>query len=141
MSAYVILTAMVFQRGSAESKDPDAENEVDQDPELDQNTTSAPLPVKAGGLFLWLYSYSLGIALTALFVVSFALHFFNSLAVAAEDAIQHGEAVPTPWEHLISAQLARGLIPFLASNSRPQLDPSGPGSPEPLGAERLRHRK
>lgn len=77
MSAYVILTAMLFQRGSAESKDPDAESEVDQEPESDQNVPSAPRPVKAGGLFLWLYSYSLGIALTALFVVSFALHFFH----------------------------------------------------------------
>jgi hypothetical protein len=105
MSAYVILTAMLFQRGSAESKDPDGDNEVDQDPALLSDDPQAPRAAKAKGLLLWLYSYSLGIALAALFLLSFVLHFFHSLAAASETALVHGEPVPSALEYLLSARL------------------------------------
>ena len=71
MAAYVTLTAFLYQRGSAESKDPDKPEEVDEDPQLHRTAPDAPYPVRAGGLLLTFYQYSLSLALIGLFVVSF----------------------------------------------------------------------
>jgi hypothetical protein len=38
----------------------------------------------------WLYSYSLGIALALLFIASFVLHWWASLAATNEEALRHG---------------------------------------------------
>jgi membrane protein implicated in regulation of membrane protease activity len=103
MSAYVVLTAFLFQRGSSESKDPDKPAKQDEDPRGHRNDPDAPLPVRMGGLPRTLYSYSLGIALFALFVLSFVLHLKNSAAAEAAEAASHGEPLPTVWEHLSSA--------------------------------------
>ena len=105
MSAYVVLTAFLFQRGSSESKDPDKEDEVDADPTRKKRNKNAPWPVRAGGIWSALYSYSLGIALAVLFFLSFLLHWLNSAAAASEEALQHGEVPPSLAEHLLSAQL------------------------------------
>ena len=45
MAAYVVLTVFLFQRGSAESKDPDTPDEVDEDPLHHQHNPTVP----AGG--------------------------------------------------------------------------------------------
>ena len=105
MSAYVILTAMLFQRGSAESKDPDSDSPEDADPAKKRRDTNAPWPVRQGGLIAWLYSYSLGSALALLFLLSFVLHWLHSVAAANETALQHGEPTQTALEYLGSAQL------------------------------------
>lgn len=52
-----------------------------------------------------LYSHSLGGALLMLFLVSFALHWFNSTRHAAEEALRRHEPAPSYWEYLASAQL------------------------------------
>src|SRR4029450_9527810 len=44
MAAYVLATVFCFQRGSAESKDPDAHEEVDEDPRQHQHERQAPGP-------------------------------------------------------------------------------------------------
>lgn len=72
MSAYVVFTAYLFQKGSAESKDPDKEEKSDAQP--DPNKPNAPWPVKKGGLALTLYKSSLAISLFILFLMSFVLH-------------------------------------------------------------------
>lgn len=105
MAAYVILTAMLFQRGSAESKDPDGDNPEDEDPAKKRRNAKAPWPVRAGGVIGWLYSYSLGIALGLLFVLSFVLHWLHSVAAANETALQHGQPEQSAIEYLGSAQL------------------------------------
>lgn len=105
MAAYVILTAYLFQRGSPESKDPDKPAPQDRDPALDANKPRAPWPVRAGGVARTLYAHSLGLALTLLFLVSFALHWMNSAAHAAEDAVRAGEHAPSLLAHLGSAEL------------------------------------
>jgi hypothetical protein len=89
MGAYVVLTAMFVQRGSAESKDPDA----------------PPRPGDGRAGLTWLYAHSLGIALALLFACSFLLHWLNSAAAAAEEARQHGETPLTAVQYLGSAQL------------------------------------
>lgn len=94
MSAYVILTAFLFQRGSAESKDPDEASPEDADPADDKDQSEAPLPVRMGGLPRSVYSYSLGLALFVLFVVSFVMHLRESAAADAADALMHGQPAP-----------------------------------------------
>jgi hypothetical protein len=93
MGAYVCLTAFLFQKGSAESKDPDGgarEND---------HTPSGFGPVTG-----FLYSYSLGIALAALFIISFLLHFHFSWKAENAEALLHGEA-PLPYlGHLFDSQ-------------------------------------
>jgi hypothetical protein len=105
MSAYVIMTAMLLQRGSSESKDPDKANPEDADPSPKRRNKNAPWPVKAGGLWSLLYSYSLGIVLLALFIASFVMHWLQSAAAAAEDAAMHGQSVQGPFEYLLDPQL------------------------------------
>jgi hypothetical protein len=101
MSAYVVLTAFLFQRGSAESKDPD-----EPAPQVDDDVgATSPLVVRLGGITKTLYSYSLGIVLLALFLLSFAMHLRDSAATQASQALLHGRTPPTLWEHLWSAQM------------------------------------
>lgn len=93
MWVFVMLTAYLFQRGSPESKDPEATAaEQDREPALDRRKRSAPWPVRRGGLPMQLYSHSLGWALLALFAFSFGMHWVNSTRDAAAEAVLHGEA-------------------------------------------------
>lgn len=95
MAVYVVLTAMLFQRGSAESRDPDQ-------------------PGRKGGdlawrrrypLAGWLYERSLGFTLAILFLCSFILHWWFSLAAANDEAQRHGQALQGPLAYLFDAQL------------------------------------
>jgi hypothetical protein len=104
MSAYVMLTAILFQRGSAESKDPDKSASQDEDPASKAADRDAPWAVRAGGLFRTLYSYSLGIALALLFVASFLLHLRYSAVAGNAEAAMHGKAAQSVTQHLASAQ-------------------------------------
>jgi hypothetical protein len=104
MSAYVVLTAFLFQRGSAESRDPDSGDEPqDENPAEKQYDPTAPWAVKAGGVVTKLYSYSLGWALGGLFVLSFILHLQYSLEARNIDASLHGDQPTDIWAHLASA--------------------------------------
>ena len=105
MGFYVVLTAFLIQRGSSESKDPDSPAPEDEDPASKQNDPEAPWPVRAGGFIRVVYSYSLGIALVLLFLVSFVLHWLNSMRAANEEALLHGEAVRTAFQYLGDPQL------------------------------------
>jgi hypothetical protein len=52
-----------------------------------------------------LYSFSLGIALALLFIISFVLHWLASTAAANDEALQHGQATQSALEYLFDAQL------------------------------------
>ena len=73
MGLYVLLTAFLYQQGSAESKDPDQQKAVDADARGQRDKRGAPGPVRRGGLALTLYEHSLTLALLALFVLSILL--------------------------------------------------------------------
>ena len=94
MWAYVMLTAYAVQRGSPESRDPEAETPQDRDPALDASEPGAPWPVRQGRLARTLYSHSLGLALLGLFLVSLVLHWLNSARAAADEALLHGQPPP-----------------------------------------------
>jgi hypothetical protein len=104
MSAYVLFTCFLYQRGSAESKSPDEEEEVDRDPQLSQSKAKAPWPVRHGGWVLTLYSSSLSIAFVSLFFISFALHAIAGTAAYNETELTHGGQPISTWEYLQSAQ-------------------------------------
>ncbi|MCV3739326.1 hypothetical protein OCK02_24470 [Rhizobium sp. TRM96647] len=103
MATYVCLTAYFFQRGSAESRDPDSRHPSDEDPSFSDHK-DAPWPVQKGGVILALYSYSLGIAFLFLFCLSFALHLWQSAGEANTEALRHGRTPIAVAEHLLSAQ-------------------------------------
>lgn len=95
MATYVVLTAMLFQRGSAESRDPDSPGRENDDlPWRDRHPALA-----------WLYERSLGLALAILFVASFALHWWFSVAAANEEAALHGREPKAPISYLADPQL------------------------------------
>ena len=105
MALYVLLTAYLFQKGSAESKDPDQSNPVDADPRAARHKPDAPGPVKRGGFALKLYENSLGIALVALFVLSFALHVLGGATAYNEEQRTHGGTTVTTLGYLATSQL------------------------------------
>jgi len=95
MAFYVVLTAMLFQRGSAESRDPD-----DPHREGDEVPWRGSHPIRA-----WLYERSLGITLALLFVGSFVLHWWFSMVAANQEAALHGRPAQSAFEYLGDTQL------------------------------------
>jgi hypothetical protein len=104
MAAYVLLTAFLFQRGSAESKDPDAAEPVDRDPRLAATKPDAPWPVKRGGWILSVYECSLSLAFAALFLVSLVLHAIGGTAQHNDEALAHGGELISVGEFVRSSQ-------------------------------------
>ncbi len=89
MGMYVLLTVRLRQLGSSESKGLDGKEPVDRLP--DPEKTSAPWPVKKGGLILKLYSNSLSIAFVLLFLLSYCLHAMGSLKNFNEEQLLKGK--------------------------------------------------
>jgi hypothetical protein len=104
MAAYVLLTAYLFQRGSVESKDPDATEPTDQDPRTHPPDPDAPWPVRRGGLALKLYGHSLFTAFILLFILSFALHAIGGAGQYSQDQIEHGGQNVSTAAYLTTAQ-------------------------------------
>jgi len=100
MAAYVVLTVFLFQKGSAESKDPDRVEPGDQDPERMRDRPGVPGPVRRGGLALTLYNHSLSLALLLLFVLSFVLHAAGGAAEYSQEQAAHGEPPVTTVQYL-----------------------------------------
>jgi hypothetical protein len=104
MSMYVVLTSMLVQRGSSESKDPDAPPR-DGSSSIEPQEPDAPSSPRRGQAAQWLYAHSLGLALFLLFVVSFLLHWVNSASVAAQEAQMHGKQAVSTFAYLGDSQL------------------------------------
>jgi len=90
MGAYILLTAVLFSRGSAESRNPDHRDAQDADPRLVARRRNVPWPVKRGGLALVLYENSLTIVLLALFVASFVMHAATGAAAYSHELERAG---------------------------------------------------
>ena len=104
MGAYVLVTVFLFQRGSSESKDPDKEESVDEDPRQAQDREGIPWPVRAGGLALKCYEYSLSIALLLLFLFSFILHAIGGAREYSQEQLAHGGHAVSTWEFLHTSE-------------------------------------
>lgn len=92
MFLFVVLTAFLYQKGSAESKKLDEEEEVDRDPRRSKHKRDAPWPVRRGGLVLKLYENSLGLAFLLLFLVSMLLHAAGGGREYNQEQAAHGSA-------------------------------------------------
>lgn len=92
MFAFVVLTAFLFQKGSAESKKLDEEEPVDRDPRKSRNKKDAPWPVRQGGLILKLYEHSLSLAFLLLFLMAFTLHAVGGAEEYNQSQREHGSS-------------------------------------------------
>jgi hypothetical protein len=100
MGFFVLATVYLFQRGSAESRDPDKSARDPRQP----GTEQSPWPVKRGGLALRIYENSLSTALLLLFVASFILHAWGGVRVYNEDLVRNGEAPITTLHYVTTSQ-------------------------------------
>ena len=100
MAMFVLLTAWLYQKGSAESKDPDGDDAVDNDPRLSRHDPEAPGPVRRGGWALWVYAHSLSITFLALFLASFAAHAVGGAAEYNDDRREHGRPQVTVLQYM-----------------------------------------
>jgi hypothetical protein len=78
MAAYVVLTVFLYQRGSAESKDPDQDRDT---------------PAK--GKHSWIYAHSLSLALGGLFLLSWLGHATAGWKHYNSEQFDHGLAAVT----------------------------------------------
>jgi len=92
MFFFIVLTAVLFQKGSAESKDPDGTDPVDRDPRKSRKKKDAPWPVRAGGLVLVVYEHSLSLAFLLLFLASFFLHAVGGAQEYNQNQAEHGRS-------------------------------------------------
>jgi hypothetical protein len=104
MAAYVVLTAYLIQRGSAESKNPDQHEAVDADPRDADLRHNVPWPVRKGGMVLKLYEHSLALAFTVLFLGSFVGHALGGAAANNDELRAHGEAAVSTWQYVTGSQ-------------------------------------
>jgi hypothetical protein len=95
MATYVGFTAFLFQKGSAESRDPEAGS---SNSPKDKTKDKKPQSFRR-----WCYKYSLGLALSLLFLFSFIAHLIASCEAFNSEAIAHGEPIRSIIEHLGSA--------------------------------------
>jgi hypothetical protein len=87
---YVVLTAFLFQKGSAESKKLDEPEPVDRDPRASRDRADAPWPVRRGGLALTLYEHSLSLAFLLLFLAAITLHAVSGASDYNQEQAEHG---------------------------------------------------
>ena len=104
MAVFVLLTTVLIQKGSPESRRPGVTELVDADPRRFADDPDAPWPVKRGGWILRVYERSLGLAFVLLFLVAWVGHALGGFADYAADAVTHGEPRPSFADYLTSAR-------------------------------------
>lgn len=88
MFAYVLLTALLYQKGSAESKWPPDEVREEDEP---VPHGKQPWPVRRGGWMLKLYEHSLSIAFALLFLASWVVHGLGGAKEYNQEQLEHGQ--------------------------------------------------
>jgi hypothetical protein len=92
MAGFVLLTVVLRQKGSPESKSLEGEDPVDEDPQRARARRGVPRPVRRGGLALAVYERSLSLALIVLFLLSFLFHALGGHAEHNQQQLEHGAA-------------------------------------------------
>ena len=104
MAMFVILTAGLRQKGSAESKRIDVVEDVDLDPARFRDRPGVPGPVRRGGWRLRVYKQSLSLAFVGLFAGSFAMHGLGGWRQFNEEQAAHAEPPADLLTYLRSAR-------------------------------------
>ncbi|HXC59182.1 MAG TPA: DUF6766 family protein [Steroidobacteraceae bacterium] len=102
LAAYVVLTAILFQKGSSESKKIGQPEAVDRRPSARRK--NAPWPVRRGGWVLKLYENSLSLTFLLLFLICIVLHAIGGAAAHNEEQAAQGGASVSAWEYARGAQ-------------------------------------
>ena len=101
MFVFVVATTVLYQKGSAESKDPKAEKQpVPKRP----ITRDSPWPIRRGGMASRVYRHSLSLALFLLFLISLVWHARGGLRHFNEERQQDGEALVSLSDYLASSR-------------------------------------
>lgn len=103
MGMYVVLTALLYQKGSSESKPLKKPAPQDADPR-EAATRNSPWAVRHGGWPLAVYEHSLAIAFFALFFASWAFHALGGVSAFNEEQLQHGQSAISVWRYVTTAQ-------------------------------------
>jgi hypothetical protein len=98
MGVFVLLSAWLRQKGSAESRPLHEEEPQVFAPE------QRPWPVRRGGIIRRLYEWSLAIAFFALFAVSFVAHLLGSVGAHNEQEVARGAAPVAIADYLGNAK-------------------------------------
>lgn len=104
MAVFVLLTAVLVQRGSPESRRPHVRELVDVDPRDFAYDPDAPWPVRRGGWVLLAYENSSGLAFIALFLLSWAGHAVGGFLTFADERVSHGFESPSFTDYLVSSR-------------------------------------
>ncbi|HEU0131147.1 MAG TPA: DUF6766 family protein [Mycobacteriales bacterium] len=104
MGAYIALTALLVQKGSAESRDPDGGEEPSDEDPREHVRPDSPWPVRHGGAALKVYEHSLTIAMFALFAASFLLHAATGSREYSSDQVAHGGSPVGMWTYLTTSR-------------------------------------
>jgi hypothetical protein len=99
MFVYVTLTAFLFQKGSAESNDPDAPKTVEL-----PLTKRSPWAARRGGWVRRIYEHSLSLALIGLFLISFFMHAAGGARLRNEEEAARGRPPQSAVEYMASAR-------------------------------------
>lgn len=91
MAVFVLLTTILVQKGSPESRRVHAKELVDADPRDHRDDPDAPWPVRKGGWVLRIYENSLGLALVLLFLISWVGHAAAGFSDYNDDLVTHGQ--------------------------------------------------
>lgn len=104
MAVFVLLSTVLVQKGSPESRRPHVREPVDADPRDFADEPDAPWPVRRGGWVLRLYQHSLGLAFIALFLASWVGHAAGGFFDYADDEVLHGQPRPAWFDYLTSSR-------------------------------------
>lgn len=100
MFVFVLATAFLYQKGSAESKDP---REASREEPMKVRRNS-PWPVRKGGWVLKLYRHSLSAALFAIFASAFCWHIKSGCRLYNEERAAAGEPAVTCGDYIRSSR-------------------------------------
>jgi hypothetical protein len=101
---YVVLTALLFQRGSSESKPVDEPAPQDEDPREAADRPDAPWPVRRGGWVLTAYEHSLSALFFILFFASIAAHAVSGAKAYSDEQLAHGGEPVSTLQYLGTSQ-------------------------------------
>jgi hypothetical protein len=103
--AFVLFTAVLYQKGSSESKKLNETEPSSRDPRGSKSKSAkTPWPVRKGGLVLRIYESSLSLAFLLLFVLSFTLHGVAGARHYSAEQEAHGGHVMTVVSYMGSSR-------------------------------------
>jgi hypothetical protein len=104
MAVFVLLTTVLVQKGSPESRRAHGKELVDANPRDFADRPNVPWPVRRGGWVLGVYENSLGLAFVLLFLISWVGHAIGGHVEFADDHHAHGMPRPPFSDYLLSSR-------------------------------------